>query len=136
MTIGYFQVYSQSVRLLSGSNGSYSASIFGYPRLSKTYVKKENPPISCETRRILRKRCGEYRSRTDDLLHAMQALQPAELIPRNGLQIYVFKIKPQTKYLKSNLKYNVFVPIVICRYYPTQKKSPLFEMKHFAEQFS
>ena len=25
--------------------------------------------------------CGEYRSRTDDLLHAMQALQPAELIP-------------------------------------------------------
>ena len=26
---------------------------------------------------------GEYRSRTGDLLHAMQALWPAELIPQN-----------------------------------------------------
>ena len=40
----------------------------------KLYVKKENPPISCEIRRIFGKDCGEYRSRTDDLLHAMQAL--------------------------------------------------------------
>lgn len=29
------------------------------PDCLKTYVKKENPPISCETRRILRKRCGD-----------------------------------------------------------------------------
>ena len=31
--------------------------------------------------RLIR-RCGEYRIRTDGLLHAMQALYPAELIPR------------------------------------------------------
>ena len=30
---------------------------------------------------------GEYRGRTDDLLHAMQALQPTELIPHNNFVV-------------------------------------------------
>ena len=35
---------------------------------------------------------GEYRSRTDDLLRARQALQPAELIPHIGIPNALFRI--------------------------------------------
>ena len=40
------------------------------------------PTLKMSTRHFLNAwPCGEYRSRTDDLLRARQALQPAELIP-------------------------------------------------------
>ena len=45
---------------------------------------------------------GEYRSRTDDLLNANQALQPAELIPRNEIQNNEFRIAYYTSELPTS----------------------------------